>query len=74
MQNGKISENHQLNSTFGRGYGTVPRKGIIWVWPPPRMPVADEGLVRNPRSYKCNNPGGHWNPGSGAMNLTKFEG
>ena len=31
----------------------------LWVWPPPRMPVANEGLVRNPPVNMFHNPGGH---------------
>ena len=33
--------------------------------PPPRIPVANEGLVWDPRSQKHNNPGSDWNPGQG---------
>ena len=32
--------------------------GVIWVWPPPRMPVANKGLVRNPLLKMVHNPGG----------------
>ncbi len=37
---------------------------IGWVVPPPRMPVAKEGLGWDPYQ-KYNNPGGDWNPGQG---------
>ena len=39
---------------------------IISVWPPPRMPVANEGLGWDPLLEMFHNPGGHWNPGRGA--------
>ena len=31
---------------------------------PPRMPVANEGLVQDSKTKKCN-PGGDWHPGRG---------
>ena len=33
--------------------------------PPPRIPVANEGLVRDPLLKMFRNPGGDWHPGQG---------
>ena len=38
---------------------------IISVYPPPRMPVTNEGLVRDSLQKMVHNPGGDWNPGWG---------
>ena len=40
---------------------------ITWIYPPPRIPVANEGLVVGvPYFLKMvHNPGGDWNPGWG---------
>ena len=32
---------------------------ICWVWPPPRMPVVNEGLGWDPLLKMVHNPGGH---------------
>ena len=56
--------------------GLLPDYGmsIPWVVPPPRMPVANEGLVRDPHTYKCNNPGGdcYWEGGRPNLYLFHF--
>ena len=36
-----------------------------WVVPPPRMPVANEGLEGSPILKMVHNPGGDWHPGRG---------
>ncbi len=38
---------------------------MIWVVPPPRMPVANEGLGWDPLLKMFHNPGGDWHPGRG---------
>ena len=45
------------------GYG--PWQGIYWIYPPPRMPVANEGLGWDSLLKMFHNPGGDWNPGWG---------
>ena len=39
--------------------------GIHWIYPPPRIPVANEGLVRDSLLKMVHNPGGDWHPGWG---------
>ena len=46
---------------------SITKLGILWVVPPPRIPVANEGLGWDPLYTKnglCH-PGGDWNPGRG---------
>ena len=38
---------------------------IISVYPPPRMPVTNEGIVRDSLQKMVHNPGGDWNRGWG---------
>ena len=38
---------------------------ISWVYPPPRIPVANEGLGWDSLLKMVHNPGGDWNPGWG---------
>ena len=47
--------------------------GMPWVWPPPRMPVASEGLVRDFLLKMVHNPGGDWNPGRGPYPSYAFQ-
>ncbi len=35
---------------------------IPWMWPPPRIPVANEGLQGFPIKNGSCHPGGHWHP------------
>ena len=36
--------------------------GIFWIYPPPRMPVANEGLGWDSLLKMVHSPGGDWNP------------
>ena len=39
--------------------------GIRWIYPPPRIPVANEGLGWDSLLKMVHNPGGDWHPGWG---------
>ena len=44
------------------------RNPTPWVVPPPRIPVANEGLGWDPLlKIYSNNPGGDWHPGRGGQ-------
>ena len=38
---------------------------ISWIYPPPRIPVANEGLGWDSLRKMVHNPGGDWHPGWG---------
>ena len=45
-----------------------------WIYPPPRMPVANEGWVRDSLLKMVHNPGGDWHPGWGVdLSYTPLE-
>ena len=48
--------------------------GMPWVWPPPRMPVASEGLVRDFLLKMVHNPGGdcYWEGSISKLCLSKI--
>ena len=52
----------------GHDFRILKSKGlsnITWFYPPARIPVANEGLVRDSLLKMFHNPGGDWNPGWG---------
>ena len=61
------------NSTTPRLQDIIPPKWTNWVVPPPRMPVANEGLVRDPLLKMVHNPGGdcYWEGGQPNGQMTK---
>ena len=52
-------------SAYLQGRTVSFREGIPWIYPPPRIPVTNEGFFRDPLLKMLCHPGGDWHPGWG---------